>query len=53
MAIYTRVSTLDKGQAPEIQLVQLRVYVERRGFLLINEFIDYASSKNENREAYK
>ncbi len=53
VAIYARVSTLEKGQDPETQLLQLREYVERRGFVLTREFIDYASGKTENREQYK
>ena len=32
VAIYARVSTFDKGQDPETQLLQLREYVGRRGF---------------------
>lgn len=32
-AIYARVSTIDKGQDPEAQLLQLREYAERRDFI--------------------
>ncbi len=53
VAIYARVSTLEKGQDPETQLLQLREYIERRGFILADEFVDYASGKTENREQYK
>lgn len=53
VAIYARVSTLEKGQDPETQLRQLREYVERRSFSIVGEFIDYASGKTENREQYK
>jgi len=53
VAIYARVSTLEKGQDPETQLRQLRDYVERRNFELTGEFVDYASGKTENREQYK
>ena len=53
VAIYARVSTFEKGQDPETQLLQLREYIERRGFILIGEFVDYASGKTENREQYK
>lgn len=53
VAIYARVSTLEKGQDPETQLRQLRDYVERRNFELAGEFVDYASGKTENREQYK
>ncbi|MFK7933851.1 MAG: recombinase family protein [Saprospiraceae bacterium] len=53
VAIYARVSTLEKGQDPETQLRELRAYVERRDFTLKNEFVDYASGKTEKREAYQ
>ena len=48
--IYARVSTLEKGQYPETQLMQLREYVNRRGFNLVGEFVDYASGTTEDRE---
>ena len=53
VAIYARVSTLEKGQDPETQLRQLREYLARRDFELAGEFVDYASGKTENREQYK
>jgi len=52
-AIYARVSTFDKGQDPETQLVQLREYAERRGFDLVREFVDYATGTSEQREEYQ
>ena len=52
-AIYARVSTFEKGQDPETQLLQLREYASRRGFELIGEFVDYASGTTENREQYQ
>ena len=48
-ALYARVSTLDKGQDPETQLVQLREYAQARNFEVITEFIDYASGTSEDR----
>ena len=36
VALYARVSTLDKGQDPETQLVQLRGYAQARNFEVIN-----------------
>ena len=53
VAIYARVSTFEKGQDPETQLIQLREYVERRGFELVDTFTDYASGKTEKREQYQ
>lgn len=52
-AIYARVSTLDKGQDPETQLMALREYAERRGFQIMGEYIDYASGAREDRPRYR
>lgn len=43
-AIYAQVSTVDKGQDPETQMMALRDYAERRGFEIVGEYIDYASA---------
>ena len=53
VALYARVSTLDKGQDPETQLGQLRDYAQRRNFDVIGEFIDYASGTTQDRVQYK
>lgn len=53
VAIYARVSTLEKGQDPETQLLQLREFAQRRGFEVTGEYVDYASGKTEQREQYK
>lgn len=53
VALYARVSTLDKGQDPETQLVQLREYAKALNFEVITEFIDYASDTSEDRTQYK
>jgi DNA invertase Pin-like site-specific DNA recombinase len=53
VAIYARVSTLEKGQDPETQLLQLREFAQRRGFEVKGEYVDYASGKTEQREQYK
>jgi DNA invertase Pin-like site-specific DNA recombinase len=53
VALYARVSTLDKGQDPETQLVQLRDYAQARNFEVVSEFIDYASGTSEDRTQYK
>ncbi len=47
VAIYARVSTFDKGQDPETQLLQLREYAGRRGFDLHGEYVDHATGTNE------
>jgi len=53
VAIYARVSTLDKGQDPETQLVALREYATRRGFVLTGEYVDYANGTRDNRPQYQ
>ena len=39
-ALYARVSTLDKGQDPTMQLRELREYCQRRGWTVTGEFVD-------------
>ena len=51
-AIYARVST-DKGQDTENQLVQLREYCTRQGWTITNEYVDQASGKTSERDAFK
>ena len=53
VAIYARVSTVDKGQDPETQLVGLREYATRRGFVLAGEYVDYASGLRDDRPQYR
>ncbi len=53
VAIYARVSTVDKGQDPETQLLALREYAERRDFQIVGEHIDYASGTREDRPQYR
>src|SRR2546430_16765035 len=52
-AIYARVSTLDKGQDPETQLLALRTYAARRGFMPAGEYVDYASGTRDDRPQYQ
>ena len=53
VAIYARVSTLDKGQNPETQLRLLREFAAARGFTAVGEFVDYASGTREERAQYQ
>lgn len=53
VAIYARVSTVDKRQDPETQLLALREYAARRGCRLVGEYIDYASGTREDRPQYR
>jgi DNA invertase Pin-like site-specific DNA recombinase len=53
VAIYARVSTVDKGQTPETQLLTLRAYAAHRGFMVAGEYIDYASGTRTDRAQYQ
>jgi len=53
VAIYARVSTLDKSQDPKTQLRPLREYASRRGFSVVAEFVDHASGRADDRESYQ
>lgn len=53
VALYARVSTLDKGQDPETQLQPLREYANRRGFQIQGEYVDTASGTTEGRSQYR
>jgi DNA invertase Pin-like site-specific DNA recombinase len=44
VGIYARVSTADKHQDPETQLVPLREYVAARGWECVGEFVDRVSA---------
>lgn len=51
VALYARVSTL-AGQSPEMQLVELREYVARRGWHVVEEYVDHGvSGSKESRPA--
>ena len=51
VALYARVSTL-AGQSPEMQLVELREYAARRGWSIVEEYVDRGvSGVKESRPA--
>jgi DNA invertase Pin-like site-specific DNA recombinase len=41
VAVYARVSTDDKGQTPDNQLLQLRARCERMGYLVVREYVEH------------
>src|ERR1043166_387389 len=53
IAIYSRVSTKDKGQDVEKQLRQLREFCGKEGWPIVREFIDHASGKRSDREQFQ
>ena len=52
-AIYARVSTRDKGQEVENQLVQLREFCQRQGWQIVHEYVDQASAKDADRPEFR
>lgn len=52
IAIYSRVSTKDKGQDVENQLGQLREFCAKQGWQIVREFVDHASGKRSDREQF-
>jgi DNA invertase Pin-like site-specific DNA recombinase len=53
IAIYSRVSTKDKGQDVENQLRQLREFCSKQGWAVMREFVDHASGKRGDREQFQ
>jgi DNA invertase Pin-like site-specific DNA recombinase len=53
VALYARVSTKDKGQDCENQLAQLREFAEHQTWTITGEYIDRATGKNSDRDAFK
>ena len=49
VAIYARVSTLNNGQSPEMQLRELHEYCERRGWTVAGEYVDAGISGAKDR----
>lgn len=48
-ALYARISTLNHGQDPEVQLGELREYCQRRGFAIAHEYVDRGISGSRER----
>jgi DNA invertase Pin-like site-specific DNA recombinase len=54
IAIYSRVSTKDKGQDTENQLRQLRDFCAKQdGWVIVNEYVDCVSGKTGDREQFQ
>lgn len=51
--LYARISTSDGRQDTENQLVQLREYAARQGYHVLHEYIDQASGKSSDRDAFR
>ena len=46
VALYARVSTSDKEQDPETQLIQLRDYCAAHGWQVVGEYVDFAPAND-------
>ncbi len=53
VALYAWVSTRDKGQEPDTQLVQLRHLAETQGWQITEEYIDYESGSKSDRTRFQ
>jgi DNA invertase Pin-like site-specific DNA recombinase len=51
--LYARVSTRDKGQDTENQLIQLRKFAETQGWTITTEYVDRATGKRSDREQFQ
>jgi len=52
IALYSRVSTRDKGQDTENQLVQLREFAKKENWRIFAEYVDHASGAKSDREQF-
>jgi len=53
VALYARVSTKDKGQDHENQLLQLRAFAKTQGWDVVHEYVDRASGKRSDRQEFQ
>lgn len=53
IAIYARVSTKDRGQETENQLVQLREFATKNGWTIYREYIDRETGSSADREQFQ
>jgi len=53
IALYARVSTKDKGQDTENQLLQLRQFCQQQGWVIAGEYVDQKTGRTADREAFQ
>jgi DNA invertase Pin-like site-specific DNA recombinase len=53
IALYARVSTRDKGQDTENQLLQLRQFCGQQGWVVAGEYVDQKTGRTSDREAFQ
>lgn len=52
-ALYARVSTKEKGQDTQNQLLQLRKFAETQGWTISTEYVDRVTGKRSDRERFQ
>ena len=53
VALYARVSTRDKGQDNEVQLLALRQFCAKQGWTIAREYVDRVTGKHSDREQFQ
>lgn len=53
VALYARVSTRDRGQDTDNQLLQLRRFCEQQGWTIYREYVDQKTGRTSDREAFQ
>lgn len=53
IALYSRVSTKDRGQDTENQLAQLREFATKQNWQIVAEYVDHASGSRSDREQFQ
>src|SRR6266852_3928888 len=53
ISLYARVSTKDKGQETENQLVQLREFAAKQGWQIVREYIDHETGSKSDRAQFQ
>src|SRR5579864_4925442 len=53
IALYGRVSTKDKGQDTENQMLQLREFARVQGWEIAHEYVDYVTGKRSDRAEFQ
>lgn len=53
VALYARVSTADKNQNPENQLMPMRQFCHQQGWQIVGEYVDQKTGRTSEREAFQ
>ena len=53
VCLYARISTKDKGQDTENQLLQLRQFCNQQGWTVVQEYVDQKTGRTSDRQAFQ